>query len=558
MARRRTVPARWLRSEADEKAVAAGHWFDEAAADAVAEFAREFCRHSQGQWAGQPFELLPWQYDDVIGPLYGWRRADGTRRYRRAHIEVSKKNGKSALASMASLYHLLADGEPGAVVGNAAINREQASIVFDAAASMVRSSPELSGALDIIDSRKVIVHPASGSKYMALSADVGSKEGLNLSALICDELHRWRGGMFSTLYYAGAARRQPMQMAITTAGIYDETGVGWQQHEYAVGVLDGSIEDLSFFAYIRAADPAADWTSPRTWEAANPSLGITVTSEELGEQCAAAQHAVGLENAFRRYRLNQWTQSEERWLPLTTFDASAGHVIDEAAYVGRPFWGGTDIGAVADLAVVAELFRCPHDAEALDVILRCFLPAAALRDGPNALVYQEWARDGHLIITPGDVTDERVLVETVAADTARFGGCASMAIDRLFQAMRVSQDLAARGIEVAPCSMNTMTLSPLVDEAERRILSRTLHHGGHPILRAAVDAVEMELDAAGNRRPSRKHRARKIDALIATLLALDRVTRAPAPREPEYQVFFAGGKPAAWVNLGSHGPPRRR
>lgn len=557
MARRPRVPARWLRSEADEKAVAAGHWFDESAAEAVAEFAREFCRHSQGAWAGQPFELLPWQFDDVIGPLYGWKRADGTRRYRRAHIEVSKKNGKSALASMASLYHLLADGEPGAVVANAAVDREQASIVFDAAAAMVRSSPELSGALDIIDSRKTIVHPASGSKYMALSADVGSKEGLNLSALICDELHRWRGAMFTTLYYAGAARRQPMQLSITTAGVYDEAGVGWQQHQYAQDVLDGTIEDLAFFAYIRAADPAADWTSPRTWEAANPSLGITVTVEELGEQCAAAQHSVGLENSFRRYRLNQWTQSEERWLPLTTFDASAGHEIDEAAYVKRPFWGGIDLGAVSDLSVVAELFACPHDAEALDIVLRCFLPAAALRDGPNALVYQEWARDGHLIVTPGDVSDERALVETVAADAARFG-CTSIAIDRMFQAMRVSQDLAGHGLQMHPFIMSTMVLSPLVDEAERRILSRTLHHGNHPILRAAIDAVEMEVDGAGNRRPSRKHRARKIDALIATLLALDRVTRTPPAAEPQYQILIAGGRPREWHNLGYQGPPRRR
>ena len=400
---------------------------------------------------------------------------------------------------------------------------------------MVRSSPELSAVLDIIDSRKTIVHPASGSKYFALSADVGSKEGLNLSALILDELHRWRGEMFTTLYYAGAARRQPLFIAITTAGVYDETSIGWQQHEYARKVLDESIEDLAFFAYIRAADPAADWTDPQTWAVANPSIGVTVTTEELAEQCAAAQHSVGLENAFRRYRLNQWTQSAERWLPLSTFDRSFGHPIVEAAYTGRPFFAGIDIGSVADLSVVAELFACPHNPAALDVVLRCFLPAAALREGPNALLYQQWARDGHLIVTPGEVTDETIIVQTVTDDAARFG-CDSIAIDRLFQAMRLSQDFAAKGLQVFPCGMGTMSLSPLVDEAERLILSKTLHHGGHPILRAAVDAVEMVLDSAGNRKPDRASRTRKIDALVAVLLALDRHLRrnAVAPVESVY------------------------
>lgn len=540
VARRPRVPATWVRSEADERAASHGYTFDEGAAARVAMFSREFCRHSQGRWAGEPFALQDWQYLDVVAPLYGWMRPDGTRRYRRAHIEVPKKNGKSALASMLSLYHTIGDGEPGALVANAACDREQASIVYDAAASMVRSSPELAGALDVIDSRKTIIHPASGSKYFALSADVASKEGLNLSALILDELHRWRGEMFSTLYHAGASRRQPLFTAITTAGIFDERSIGWQQHEYARGVLDGTIEDLSFFAYVQAADPAADWTAPETWAAANPSIGVTVTTEELGEQCAAAQQSVGLENAFKRYRLNLWTQSTERWLPLSTFDCSAGHPIDEAAYVGTPFWGGIDLGGVADLSVCAEVFTCPHDPTALDVVLRCFLPAAALKDGPNALIYQQWARDGHLRVTPGVVTDEPAIVATIAADAERFG-CHSIAIDRLFQAMRLSSDLAGHGIEMSPAGMGFMSLSPLVTELEKLIVTGKFHHGGHPILRAAVDAVEMDVDAAGNRKPTRANRNQKIDALIACLLGLDRQLRAqPAAREPEYFVSVYG------------------
>jgi len=540
--KRRTPAAKWIRTAADARAVALGYSFDEGAADAVRVFAREFCRHSQGEWAGQAFALQAWQFDDVIAPLFGWRRPDGTRRYRRAHIEIAKKNGKSALCSMLSLYFLVADGEAGAIVGNAAVDRDQSGIVFDEAARMVRSSPELASVLDVIDSRKTIVHPGSGSKYFALSADAGAKEGLNLSALIQDELHRWRPDMFATLHYAGAARRQPLCISITTAGVYDPASVGWQQHEYARQVLDGTIDDLSFFAYIRTADPVLDWTDPAVWAAANPSLGVTVTREELAEQCVAAQHAVGLENIFRRYRLNQWTQSTERWLSLTTFDASAGHPIDDTQYVGRKFYGGIDLGGVSDLSVVAELFDCPHDPGALDLVLRAFLPAAAMRSGPNALLYSQWARDGVLTVTPGEVTDEPALVAAVVADAQRFG-CHSISIDRLFQALRTSQDLAGHNLQIFPCGMGHMSLSPLVNELEKRILSKTFHHGGQPILRAAVDAVEMELDSAGNRKPARADRTKKIDALIAVLLALDRQLRDPVPQAaPSYQLFILNGR----------------
>lgn len=546
MARRPKTPARWIRSAADERAVARGFYFDERAAAAVATFSREFCRHSQGRWAGQRGDLQTWQYEDFVGPLYGWMRPDGSRRHRRAHGEIPKKNGKSWLGSMLSTYHLLADGEIGAVVGNCAVDREQASIIFDVAAAMVRSSPELAAVLDVIDSRKTIVHPASNSKYFALSADVDKAEGLNLSALILDELHRWKPEMFLTLYHSGAARRQPMFLSLTTAGVYDPVSIGWQQHEYARQVLDGTIEDLSFFAYITAADPALDWTAPSTWAAANPSIGVTVFAEELAEQCAAAQHSVGLENSFRRYRLNQWTQSSERWLPLSTFDASAGHPIEEAAYRGKKFYGGIDVGSVSDLSIVAYLFDCPHTPGAVDLILRAFLPQQALKEGPNALLYQQWARDGALIVTPGEVSDEPMIVQTVIADAQTFG-CHSVGIDRLFQAMRLSQDLAAAKLEVFPCGMGYLSLAPLVNELEKLILSKLFHHGASPILRSAVDAVEMELDSAGNRKPSRADRSKKIDALVACLIALDRKLRAPAPApERTYQMLILGRPTGGW------------
>ncbi len=213
------------------------------------------------------------QWKNLIGPLFGWKRADGTRRFRRGYIEIPKKNGKSSIFAGLSLYLLLADNEPGAEVYSAAVDRDQASIVFNEAANMVDSSPLLLRRLNVIRSTKRIAYPRSQSFYRALSADVPAMEGLNTHAVLIDELHAQKNrDLWDTLRYAGAARRQPLHLSITTAG-YDRHSICWEQHEYARHVLEGTNDDVSFFALIIGADQDADWTDPEVWRAANPSFG---------------------------------------------------------------------------------------------------------------------------------------------------------------------------------------------------------------------------------------------------------------------------------------------
>lgn len=184
--------AEWIRSPADERAVSEGCYFDLPAAQRVRTFFRQFLRHSKGQWAGKPFELLDWQWQQIIAPLFGWKRADSTRRFRRGYIEVPKKNGKSTLFSGLSLYLLAGDNEPGAEVYSAAVDRDQASIVYNEAANMVEASPALASRLSVVRSTKRITFQRSRSFYRALSADVPAKEGLNAHAVLMDELHAQR------------------------------------------------------------------------------------------------------------------------------------------------------------------------------------------------------------------------------------------------------------------------------------------------------------------------------------------------------------------------------
>jgi phage terminase large subunit-like protein len=211
----------------------------------VRAFFRRFLRHSKGRWAGEPFELLAWQWQDVMAPLFGWRRPDGSRRFRKAFVEIPKKNGKSTLAAGLGLYMLVGDGEPGAHIFSTAVKREQAGIVHGEAVSWWRSRRAL----------RISHHqprharnrfPRQDGFYRCLAADAGGSEGLNAHCVIIDELHAWTGEhgreFFNSLRYAARARRHGLLFMITTAGD-DELSVCYDEYTYAKGVLSGEIID---------------------------------------------------------------------------------------------------------------------------------------------------------------------------------------------------------------------------------------------------------------------------------------------------------------------------
>ena len=243
-------------------ATSGGFWFDQEAAKKAEDFMAQYLTHVKGEWAGKPLTLEPWQRDLVIHPLFGWKRADGTRKYRTAYIEVPRKNGKSTLAAGIALTLLFADNEAGAEVYSAAGDRPQAGIVFDVARQMVQSNDELKARSDVF--RNSIVFPKTASSYRVLSADAYTKHGLNAHGVIFDELHAQPNReLWDVLTTSTGARRQPSIIALTTAG-YDRNSICWELHEYACKVRDRIIKDDSFLAVIYAADKEDDWTDPRS------------------------------------------------------------------------------------------------------------------------------------------------------------------------------------------------------------------------------------------------------------------------------------------------------
>ena len=542
IAKQNRWPARWVKTEADAQAVIdGGCYFDPKAAERVIEFFTTFLRHSKGAWAGEPFTLLPWQADELVRPLFGWKRADGTRRYRRAGIWIAKKNGKTSAASGLTLYLLVGDHEPGAEVYSAANDRDQAAMIYREAAAMVRQSPELASVLEPVDSRRTISYPQMNSFYRALSADVPTKEGLNASAIVIDELHALKDRkMWSTLAYAGAARRQPLLLSISTAGIYDPASIGWEQYQYAKHVLDGTRDDWSFFALIYEADPAADWTKPSVWKAANPSYGVTVQADQFEEHAAEAKDSPEKQNDFLRYRLNIWVQQAQRAIDLRVWDENDQHPIPEQDTARRAWFGGLDLGGTADLSAWVMVATCASDPEAVDVRARFWLPEATLTSKhPNAVLYRQWADQGWLTVTPGNVADEHFIQAAIVQDAQTYQ-VAGGAIDRLFQGLRLTLELADQGVMLNPMGQGFLSVAAPTKKLLELITARRCHHGGHPILRWMADNVVLRKDPAGNVKIDKERSPQKVDGMVALMMAVDAWTRQPAPRE--YAMLFIGGR----------------
>lgn len=316
--------------------------YDEGLADYAVNFIECLC-HTKGTWAGKLFELIDWQ-ERIIRDLFGIIKPNGYRQFNTAYIEIPKKQGKSEMAAAVALLLCCADGEERAEVYGCAADRQQASIVFEVAADMVRMCPALNKRVKILASQKRLIYLPTNSFYQVLSADAYSKHGFNVSGVIFDELHTQPNRKLFDVMTKGSgdARTQPLFFLITTAGT-DTHSICYETHEKALDILEGRKHDTTFYPVIYGASETDDWTDPEVWKKANPSLGITVALDKVKDACESARQNPGEENAFRQLRLNQWVKQSVRWMPMDKWDACA-FPADEKSLEGRVCYGGLEIG----------------------------------------------------------------------------------------------------------------------------------------------------------------------------------------------------------------------
>jgi len=506
------------RSSSSVKRKAEYH-FDREAANHACEFFERYLKHSQGRWAGCRFELLPWQMK-IIRRIFGWKRRDGTRRYRRVYIEIPKKNGKSTLAAGIALYLLVADHEPGAMVYSAAGDIEQAALVFETAKTMVEMSPELRKFIKPF--RRSLVVPRTRSTYRVISAEARTKHGPNISGIVFDELHvQPNRELWDALTAGVAARKQPLIVAITTAG-YDRNSICWEQHEYAQRVIRNPKMDPSFLGVIFAAGEKDDWTSPRTWVKANKSLGITITKEYLAGECARAKESPAYQNTFRRLHLNEWTSQESRWIPMDKWDKCGGSIAVEGL-AGKQCYGGLDLASSADTASLVLDF--PDTEGNHTFLLYCWTPAENIRERSlrDRVNYEVWARQGFITATAGNVIDY-AFIRAKVEELANVFDIREIAFDR-WGAVQITQELTEAGITVVPFGQGYASMSPPTKQLLTLLLGGKVRHGGNPVLTWMADNVMVKQDPAGNLKPDKARSREKIDGIVAMIMALDRATR---------------------------------
>ena len=294
---------------------------------------------------------------------------------------MPRKNGKSTLSAGIGLYLLVADGEQGAEVYSAATTRDQARIVFDEAKRMVGSSPALRRRVGILINNLHVA--ASASRFMPLSSDASTMDGLNVHGAIIDELHAHKTRhVVDVLETATGARRQPLLFEITTAG-YDRHSICFEHHDYSIKVLEGVLQDDSWFAFIAAADEDDDWTDPEVWRKANPNFGLSVKEDDLARKAEKAIALPGAQNAFRRMHLNEWTEQAERWIDMAAWDACDAPV-DLEQLRGRPCFGGLDLSTTTDVTALAWVFPPEDDDGLWQVLSRYFVPEDNLQEARRA------------------------------------------------------------------------------------------------------------------------------------------------------------------------------
>lgn len=484
----------------------------------------ECLSHTKGTWAGKPFKLLDWQ-ERIIRDLFGIVKSNGYRQFNTAYIEIPKKMGKSELAAAVALLLCCGDGEERAEVYGCAADRQQATIVFDVAADMVRMCPALNRRVKILASQKRIVYLPTNSFYQVLSAEAYSKHGFNIHGVVFDELHTQPNRKLFDVMTKGSgdARMQPLYFLITTAGT-DTNSICYETHQKAKDILEGRKVDPTFYPVIYGAEETDDWTSPEVWKKANPSLGVTVGMDKVQAACESAKQNPAEENAFRQLRLNQWVKQSVRWMPMEKWDLCS-FKIDEENLIGRVCYGGLDLSSTTDMTAFVLVFP-PKDEEDKFVILPFFwIPedTLELRVRRDHVPYDIWQKQGFIQTTEGNVVHYGYIENFIEQLGEKFN-IREIAFDR-WGAVQMVQNLEGMGYTVVPFGQGFKDMSPPTKELMKLTLEQKIAHGGHPVLRWNMDNIFIRRDPAGNIKADKEKSTEKIDGAIATIMALDRAIR---------------------------------
>jgi len=502
--------------------------FDEAAGARACTFI-ELLPHIKGQWAKPEYvegvglqhgriHLEDWQICIVI-QLFAWKHiTTGLRRFRRLYEEVARKNAKSTLAAGILLYMLAADGEPGAQCYSAATTGEQAREVFDVARNMVVRLPEFQARFGVEYGKHDITIPQTASNCKPLNAEGSTLDGLNIHCAVVDELHAHKTrAVYDVLDTATGARSQPLILMITTAGS-DRSGICYEQRDYTIKVLEGTIDDHSWLGVIFTLDEGDLWHDPKVWRKANPNLGVSVQVDDLEAACRKALATPSAQANFLTKRLNIWVNSDSAWMDMMAWDRCADPALTADRVAHLPVWIGLDLASKVDVAAKVNLFY-DQAADHYYLIPTFWLPERAIEQARNSQ-YDGWRRSGHLQVTDGEVIDFDQIEDAIRADMA------ALRVEEVdydpHQATQLVGHMLAEGVPMVEMRPTVLNFSEPMKQLEALVLQRKITHDGNPVMTWMVSNVVCHRDAKDNIYPRKERDENKIDGPVATIMPLGR------------------------------------
>ena len=501
----------------------------------------------KGPLAGQPIQLLDWQklvYANVFGFI---ERETGLRRFRQGAVFVPKGNGKTTISAPLAMYMTFGEGEGGAEGYAAAVTRDQARILFDAAKNMARRSDDMRREWGVGILTNSIYQERTASRFVPISSDAKALDGLNVAVAVCDEIGSHRTPeVYDALSTAMGKRSQPFLLSISTA-TGNNAGIGKQLWDYGMRVLTGAATDDRLFAAIYSVDDDDDLWDEATWIKANPGWGVTVQPDAIRSYMLQARNNVAQENSARTRHLNIWIGADEALFLTRAWNACGDNELQLDDFIGRDCYLGLDLASKTDLAAVSIVFpdRTDSGKPFYNVFARCYLNEAAVIEARNAS-YPGWAADGDLIVTDGNETDFG-RIETDLLDLARRFRIKSIGYDP-WAAHQLQQNLRKQGLPMEEFRATTANFSEPTKELDAAMRAGRIRHSGSGPLTWCIGNVVGKSDVRGNIYPRRSeiHPENKVDAAIALIMGIARCmfVKGPSVYETRGLRFLGGEEPA--------------
>lgn len=492
-----------------------GYRFEEWHADNVCGFIEKL-PHVEGKWDRDTIVLEPAQIF-ILVVAFGWRRKDdGLRRFSTVYIELARKNAKSTLAAGIALYCLTCEQELGPQIIIGATTGEQAQKVFRPAKQMVERTPALRSAFGLEALAKSIPCYQNSGFIQTINAKSSTQDGWNPHAAILDELHAHKDrGLYDVIRSAFGARRNPLLWIITTAG-YDVTGVCYEQRTLVTKILQGVVKADHYFGIIYTLDEGDDEFDPTVWIKANPLLGKSVQLKDLQGYAAEAKASPDSHGEFRTKRCNIWTRAKSAHVNIRKWLKCDGPVVLEDL-VGLPCYGGIDLGSVADMSALRLIWEVDGR---LKTWGKFYLPegTVAPRTERGNVPYINWAREGKLVVTPGDVTDFAFIERDIRWVLKTFN-VKGMAFDP-WNARDLANRLFADRAPMIEFRQGIPSFNGPMKELDRYYLAGLLDHGGDEILAWNASNIVARKDVNENIAPDRSSSTEKIDGYVTLVMAL--------------------------------------